>query len=219
MRPKIIEKKKALSLRRQGRSLKEISDELDISKSSASIWCRDIKLTNLQFEVLKCKRPDKNYGALANKAKREEQVLYLRDRARRDVRRLNLSDTRRLRDIGAAIYWAEGAKRGNYIDFTNSDPKMVLLMMNWFRTICEVREDKFKISVFYHEGQNEILMKKYWSKITGIPLSQFHKSIFKREGTGQRRNILYNGTCKVRVCDSDLLHKVLAWIEQLDMGH
>jgi hypothetical protein len=46
-------------------------------------------------------------------------------------------------------------------------------------------------------------------------LSQFQKSILKKEGTGHRKNILIYGTCKIRVCDCDLLHKILAEIDQL----
>lgn len=218
MKPKLKQKEQAFILRRQGKSLGEISEELDISKSSVSIWCREVRLSKAQIERLQKKRPDKNYGALANKHKREKEIALIRELAKKEVRQIDNSDLKRLRDIGTAIYWAEGAKKGNYIDFTNSDPEMVLLMMNWFRLICRVREEKFKISVFYHGGQNEQEMKTYWSKITRVPLSQFYKSIFKREGTGQRRNTLYNGTCKIRVCDCDLLHRVLTWIEQLHIS-
>lgn len=29
----------------------------------------------------------------------------------------------------------------------------------------------------------------------------------------QKKNILYKGTIKIRVCDGNLLHKILGWIE------
>ena len=45
-----------------------------------------------------------------------------------------------------------------------------------------------------------------------IPIPQFGKSYIKREGTGHRKNILYNGTIKIEVCDKNLLHKILGWI-------
>lgn len=86
-------------------------------------------------------------------------------------------------------------------------------MVNWLRIICEVPEGKFRASLHLHSGQDEKQIKEYWSKITNIPQSQFNKSYIKKEGSGYRKNILYNGTIKVRVCDSNLLHRVLGWIE------
>ena len=39
------------------------------------------------------------------------------------------------------------------------------------------------------------------------------KSYIKKEGTGHRKNILYNGTIRVDICNSDLLYKILGWID------
>lgn len=220
MKIKLKQKEQAISLRKRGNSLREISQKLGVSKSSVSVWCRNVWLTQAQINDLTKRRPDVNYGAIANKLKREREISSIKRLAKKEVKRINVDNLTRLRDIGTAIYWAEGTKKGNYIDFTNSDPKMVTLMMAWFRTVCKVCNDKFRVSIFYHSGQNEKEMREYWSGVTGVPLEQFYKSIFKKEGTGHRKNVLYNGTCKVRVCDSDLFHRVIGWIEQfhIDVG-
>jgi transposase len=42
---KALEKNKAISLRRQGHSIKDISKELGVAKSSVSLWVRNVELT------------------------------------------------------------------------------------------------------------------------------------------------------------------------------
>lgn len=44
------EKNKALILRQNGESIKDIAKRLKISKSTVSLWCRDIKLTSEQIK-------------------------------------------------------------------------------------------------------------------------------------------------------------------------
>ena len=50
---KYKEKIKAQELRERGRSIKEITKTLNVSKGSVSVWCRDIKLTKKQIEQYK----------------------------------------------------------------------------------------------------------------------------------------------------------------------
>jgi predicted transcriptional regulator len=214
MRPKLLKKERARVLRHRGKSLKSIAKMLGVAKSSVSLWCSDICLTENQLNRLKSRLNAPKLGALANKVKRQKEIQEIRHKSKAEFTRLNIKDNDRLRDIGTILYWAEGAKTGRQIDFTNSDPQIIKLAMLWLRKIHKVPREKFRAAIYFHAGQDERMIKKYWSDITGIPLCQFHKSIFKKEGTGHRKNILYNGTCKIRVCDSNLLNKVLAWIEQ-----
>lgn len=65
-----------------------------------------------------------------------------------------------------------------------------------------------------HSGQNEEKIKKFWSRETAIPLTQFGKTYIKPEGVGFRKNVLYNGTIRVEIFNKNLLHQVLAWIEK-----
>lgn len=42
--------KQALKLRLRGGSIRDIAMKLEVSKSSVSLWCRKIKLTELQIK-------------------------------------------------------------------------------------------------------------------------------------------------------------------------
>ena len=110
------------------------------------------------------------------------------------------------------LYWAEGTKRGEeMVNFSNSDPNMINLMMKWFRKICQVKEERFRIQVHIHSLLTPQYVKNYWSKLTGISIKQFHKLMIKKTSLGHRKNILYYGTCCIRVCDKNLFRKIMGW--------
>lgn len=204
----------ARDLRKGGQSYSEISEALHVSKSTVCIWCKDIQLNQEQKQNIAKKNQGYKLGALANKIKRQKEIEVIRSEAFKEITSLDKNDARRLKDIGTMLYWAEGTKK-NVVDITNSDPEIIKIGMSWLRNICGVKDHQFRASIFYHAGQDENEIKEYWSKITDIPLNQFTKSIFKKEGTGHRKRVLYNGTCKIRVNNKNLLHRILAWIEQL----
>ncbi len=203
-------------LRNQGLSYKEIRQNLPftISKSTISDWSKDIELTGEQKVRLDKLFIDGSYrgrllGSKTTQVKRAKEIEEIKKRARLEIPFLTKNE---FWISGLMLYWAEGAK-SRYIDITNSDPLLIKFMIDWLRIICKVPQEKFRASLHLHSGQNEKQIKTYWSKITDIPSSQFNKSYIKKEGSGYRKNILYKGTIKIRVCDSNLLHRVLGWIE------
>ena len=209
-------KEQIQSLRRRGFSYKEILAQLpfEVAKGTVSRWCREIELTPDQLDRLDHLKSGSWYrnrlkGSKVNQSRRAEEVAAIKAAARSEV--LELSN-RELWVAGLMLYWAEGSKTHS-VCLTNSDPKMVHFMMFWFREFCNVSEDKFKARLHIHSGQDEQSMKRFWSKVTGLPLSQFGKSYVKKEGTGHRKNILYQGTIQVTICNKNLLHKIQGWIE------
>jgi hypothetical protein len=42
-------------------------------------------------------------------------------------------------------------------------------------------------------------LQDYWCKLLGVSRAQFYKSFIKPEGSGYRKNHLYNGTVRLRV--------------------
>jgi len=203
-------------LRGQGLSYKEIRQKtpFTISKSTVSNWCKDIELSEKQKDRLDKLFKDGSYrgrllGPKATQARRAKEIQAIKENGRREIGPLNENE---FKLTGLMLYWAEGAK-SRCVDITNSDPLLIKFMIDWLRVVCKVPDAKFRACLHLHSGQNEEEIKKYWSKITNIPVSQFGKSYIKEEGSGYRKNILYNGTIKVRVCNGNLLHRILGLIE------
>ena len=110
------------------------------------------------------------------------------------------------------MYWAEGDKNWREkVKFTNSDETMIILIMRWFREICNVPEEKFRISLHIHDLHFNFNVKNYWAKITKVPKGQFHKTYVKKSALRQRRNVLYNGTCAITVNNKDLFRRIMGW--------
>ena len=204
------------ALRRQGFSYREILSQVpfSLSRSTTSSWCKDIELTPQQLDRLDGLYRDGSYrgrllGPKATQRRRAEEVEAIRARARAEVVELQND---RLWLAGVMLYWAEGDKK-DHVGLSNSDPQLVRLMMKWFREICHVPETKFRAYLHLHSGQNDQPMKSFWSNVTGLPVSQFGKSYVKKEGTGHRKNVLYDGTIKINICNRNLLHTIHGWIE------
>lgn len=208
----------ARELRKQGLSYSEIRQHITASKSSISLWCRDIELTPEQKARLHAKRVDVQLrGSKANQERRATEIELIKTRARAEMRDLSRDG---FKLAGVLLYWAEGDKSKHHqVGFSNSDPEMIRFMMRWFREVCRVPEEKFRIRLHLHAGQEEDKMKRYWSELTGVPLSQFGKSFVKPEGTGHRKNRLYNGTVAIRICSSDLFWRIQGWIDGFKLNN
>ena len=209
---KLKEKIKAIHLRKSGRTYNEIKNKIKVSKSTLSIWLKDIKLTPAQEKRIYVELRQKNAYRLArfNQKKRIERTKKILKEAKKEVS-LYLKDPLFL--SGLMLYWAEGdkSKKTENVKFTNSDPAMIIFIMRWLRKICKVPETKFRVCLHIHKLHCRRDMKKYWSGITGIPLSQFYKTQVKPTSLKQRKNKLYNGTCAVSICSKDLFRKIEGW--------
>jgi len=204
------EKFKAIKLREKGKSYSEILKEISVCKSTLSLWLRDVKLTLKQLdELYKRGRERCRYnGAKANQRKRIEKTKLIIKEAKKESKSLFKNP---LFLSGLMLYWAEGTKRGEAINFSNSDPVMIELMIKWFRLICRVPEKKFRIALYIHTLHCRKDIEEYWSDVVQIPLSQFHKTQIKPTSLGHRKNPLYNGTCNIIICNKDLFRKMEGW--------
>jgi len=209
---KLQEQYKAIELRKLGKSYSEIRKEMRVSKSSLSRWLKDVKLTPAQEERLYVELRAKNAYRLVkeNQRKRVERTERIVGAAKQQANTL-LKDPLFL--AGLMLYWAEGDKseKSEYVKFSNSDPAMIKFMMKWFRKICRIPEDKFRIELHIHKLHCRKDIENYWSKVVGIPLSQFYKTQIKPTSLGQRKNYLYNGTCAIRIGSKDLFRKIKGW--------
>ena len=201
-------------LRKKGLSYKEIRAKMPVAKSTMSGWCRDILLSKKQISRLQKLKKIGSYragliGAKVNQEKRSQEINLIKQIAKSQAAVL-IND--KLWISGLMLYWAEGHK-SNTVGVSNSNPDIMKIMMEWFRIYCNVDNSRFKPYLHLHSGQNEDKMKTYWSKIINLPKKQFGKSYIKKEGTGHRKNILYNGTLRVDICNLNLLYKILGWVE------
>jgi len=208
MKQKIEEKLKAIELRKQGLSYSEINKTIKVSRSTLSLWLRNIPLSERQIRELKGRDKSRHYGAQARIKKRINKTRKILSRGIKEAKELSSNN---LFVSGLMLYWAEGTKFNESVKFSNSDPLMIKLIMKWFREICRVPENKFRVEVHIHTLHVKEDIEKYWSTITQVPLNQFHKTMVKPTTLKQRKNKLYEGTCSIRINDVDLYRKIMGW--------
>lgn len=214
------QREEARWLRKQGLSVREIAVRIKCAKSSVSGWIRDIPLTGEQIERLKANQ-DKGRAKAANHPNSPKQVWA---RIRNSITEAAIKEIpkkyspRLLKILGSALYWAEGNKAiVNMVGFSNSDPGMITLMMKFFRETCKVTETKFRGAVHIHPHLDKEKAEKFWSKISGITLNQFHKTQFGvSKASKHKKDTLPLGTFSIVICDTRLQSRIKGWVKGIE---
>jgi hypothetical protein len=198
----------AIILRKQGLLYSEIALKLGLAKSTTYKWTHDILLTDEEVvkiaERLKAVQSAKiDNLAMINKQRHMQRDLITSKIAAGIVRHTRLSQSHK-RLICAVMFWCEGGKdTTSGIQFINSDPLMVQKFLELLRSSFEIREEKLRALVHLHQYHHEEQQLKYWSQLTCIPLTQFHKSYIKPH-TGKNTRSGYPGCISIRYLDSSL---------------
>ena len=214
---------KARLLRSQGESLNDITKKLKAPKSTVRFWCRDIVLSKKQQQRL-FKRQQLG-GVLAAEKIRQKRIRLTKQILNTGAAEIGGLSTRELLLIGTALYWAEGYRKGDGIfGFTNSDPKMIRLIINWLEKVCQVDKGKVQLRICINSAHKNRLkeIQRFWLATIGMPLSQFSRPTLIN--TVNKKVYLnphiYFGTLRVKVRQStNLRRKIMGWIEGIAQNH
>ena len=129
-------KLKALTMRRSGSSIREITRALKISKASASLWCKDIPLSEKQIEKLHQNMLAGSYkgrlkGALIQKERKLRKIRTYENEA---LKRLKNISNRDLLLAGLGLHLGEGTKGNGRVRFTNSNPSIIKFFFIWIES-------------------------------------------------------------------------------------
>lgn len=221
MTGKSEEKRQAIALRKQGKTYNEILKNIVVSKSTLSLWLREVSLAKPQKQRLTAKKyAAQQRGGDARRRMRLEEGINIDALCKKDIGKLT---DRELFLIGVILYWAEGTKKNgdrvsSMIDFANSDPAMVALFVKWLVEFAEVEKTDIQLRLHLHENHKdrEIKIKKVWLESTGLPVASFTKTNYKKHNPSTLRKKVdntYIGLVSVRVKKSTRLNRrILGWI-------
>ncbi|MBI1755148.1 hypothetical protein HY250_00925 [Candidatus Azambacteria bacterium] len=211
---KVLEKIKAVALRRKGLSYREIMDRIPsiVSKGTLSRWCNAITLTPSQFAKL-----EKHMHVSRDRARFRAIITNRRNREKRDneigrIARKEFEQYKkeRLFFLGIALYWAEGAKTNRCFQFMNSDSTLVQIMIRWIKRYLKVQKDGIKIRLYLHKIYKNENCENFWEKVTGIPQWKFLKTVYKPTRHTVKKNLSYKGCARVQV------NKVAPWLKVME---
>jgi predicted transcriptional regulator len=189
---------KAIELRRQGLSLNEISKELDVAKSSVSLWVRHVKLNADAVNALKDKNPIIRGSSAFAKSR---LIKHTHHRDSRIKMQLEGAIKARSGDIlhakGCMLYWAEGTKSRNSLVFTNTDENMLKLFLKFLKESLNVNKDDIYLEINFHSGDEKDI-SKYWTDTLSIIPRRLKK--IKPRGNGTfKKNKHYMGIAVIVV--------------------
>lgn len=208
----------AIQLRKGGKSYNEISRRLNIPKSTLSYWLKDKKFSYSLKQNLVRKSSQIWSENITRYNKNRAKIIkdeHLKNQLKiaNNIKKLSSYE---LKLLGTALYWAEGGKRGNRFEFTNSDPEIIKIIILFLNKVCLVEKSFIKIQLGLHQGIDGHKAKNYWHRLTGIPLKNFYKITVNKNiaSKGRRpKNRLPYGTIQLKVHDVKLFDKILGWIQ------
>ncbi len=211
-------RKRARELRGQGLDYEEIAAALSVSKSSVSLWVRDLpRPARLSYE--ECRK------RIAEGTRRYWDAEHLVRAAARAATRAGaaaqigaLTD-REVLIAGAIAYWCEGAKnkpdrRADRVIFTNSDPALICFFLRFLDVTGTPRTNAtFRICI--HEKANVEAAQRFWLDVTGASADQFRRPTLKHHNPKTiRKNVGedYHGCLRIDVRrSSDLYRRIEGW--------
>ncbi len=187
-----------------------------VSLSSVSLWVRDIELTPDAKEALHRRNPARNGEIVrsANLARARERRKVWQDAGREHAR---CGDP--LHHAGCMLYWAEGSKSRTAIQFSNSDPAMVALFVEFLRICYEAPEALIGVRAHLyadHTADQEGI-EQFWLDAARLPQSSLRRSIVNRvskSSKGNRLGRLPYGTCRITFHRAAVVQSIFGAIQE-----
>ncbi|WP_436840675.1 hypothetical protein [Streptomyces griseoloalbus] len=206
---------KARDLRLRGWTYDQIEAELGCSRSSVSLWVRDLP------------KPEPRYTPQEQRTLMREGLARRREADREAHRQTKLKARREIGDLtdrelfmaGVALYWAEGSKSKPYdrrerAIFVNSDADVIRVYLAWL-DLLGIDRKRLNFRVLIHESADIDSSHDFWAQVAEIDVSLFARPTLKkhnpktvRKNTGDN----YHGCLVVSVARSaDLYNRIEGW--------
>jgi transcriptional regulator with XRE-family HTH domain len=216
---KTAERERARELRREhGASVREIATCVGVSRSTVSLWVRDIPLTAEQEAALVARNARSAGKAICADEKRR-RALARRRAFQEEGRELAIPAEPGFA-AGCMLFWAEGSRSRNSIEFVNSDPVMVEFFAKFLRRYLGVETSDIKIAcnLFADHVERQREIEDFWLERLGLPRSSLRKTmvnVYSKHSKKLRKNKLPYGTCKLVVADTRLVQMLYGAIQEL----
>jgi predicted transcriptional regulator len=213
-------KQEAIKLRKEGFSFSYISKMIGISKSTLSIWLKNISFVPNEF-TNKSISEAHNKVILTSRVDKMQSLIIANNYAENVVGKMSE------RDIflsGLGIYIGEGSKTGNMTRIVNSDPRIIAFSIVWLKKCFGLSDSNFRIRIHMYPDSNLDKTLDFWRKQTNLPEKAFQSPHIDNRINKKKSNenklpygtahltVVGNGTKELGV----LLHrKIIATIDRV----
>jgi hypothetical protein len=173
-------------------SMAEIAEQLGCSTNKVAYWMtkHGIVRRDIREAIYHWHNPDGDpFQIKPIKTKKDRQLFYL----------------------ALGLYIGEGRKRGHDVSLSNADPDVIRVFLKFLREICDVTESKLWAWINIFDDRDLAKAQRYWQDVTGLPKSQFYKTIVRLHRGGSYPNLSTNGTLTVGLTNRNLREIILKW--------
>jgi transcriptional regulator with XRE-family HTH domain len=213
---KTVERLFARELRAAGWSITEIEEQLSVSRSSVSLWVRDVQL-----------RPEQQKRLLAKTRLGPLIAAERKAAAAREIRCGYQAEGRRLareRDAtyaaGCMLYWAEGSKARNTVKLSNSDPDLLAYFLRFLREHFNVGDNRVRLAcnLFADHVDRQHEIEDFWLSRLGLERESLRASTvntYSKYSQKKRSNKLPYGTSALIVHSTHIAQTIYGSIQEL----
>ena len=206
----------ARDLRREGRSVRAIAEQVGAARSTISLWVRDIPLDAAQQAALDAANPaisHRRLGQAAWSRMNRDARVAAQDDGRGRAREGSL-----LHQAGCMLYWAEGSKHRNHVTFTNADADMVAFFLRFLFECYEIQPTQVALSVNCHLGNGLTIddIHAWWLERLGLPASCLRAPAINRASKASKhvRRPLVHGTARLVVHSTFVVQSIYGAIQE-----
>jgi hypothetical protein len=210
---KPLEQQEARRLRREhGLPMKVIAKRLGVSPASVYAWTRDIEIS-AAHAARNMERSRTKFSRTWAEKHREKRRRH-QERGRSDARR---GDP--LHHAGCMLYWAEGGKRRNVLQFCNSDPHMLAFFR---RFLCECfdvdpADLKLRLHVYLNGDLTLDEIEDFWIEKLDLPKSSLRGHSINplpTSSSGKKKNRLPYGVGTLYLYDTSIVQRIYGAIQE-----
>ena len=213
------DKQKAIDLRKEGGSYRDIAKELKVSKGTLSAWFKgqewsdQISKSNIEKEHARAPEKMKRINMM-----RRVKFAFTYGVAEEEaVREFEVYKNEPLFWAGLMIYAGEGDKKSpNVTRVSNSESHLHKIWLKFGLKYLGVEESMVRFNVLIYPDLDQENTEEYWSNETGIPRTQFHKTqtIQGKETTKKLQKGVGISILSSRVA---IKKKLLKWLKLAEM--
>ncbi len=210
---RLQDREKAIELRKQQLSYSQIKERLGVSKSTLSVWLKDLPLSREQINNLRAnseKRIEKFRQTM--RVKRDERLSRVYSVQKDSLLPLSKKE---VYIAGLFLYLGEGSKTRNQTCLSNTNPKTIHFFLYWLTKICDIPQKKIKIRLHLYSDMDQENEITYWMNFLNLPKKHFLVPYIKQ---GNQERINYHGgfghgTCNLIASGVPLFEKIMMGIK------
>lgn len=206
---KLIQRRRVVELRKRGKSYSEIKKIVKVSKSSLSLWLRNIPLTEkqiLRLKSVKQRTIEKYRNTMKLKRSRRISGYYI-DQTKKW---LPLND-REIYLAGLFLYLGEGGKTSrNTISICNTDPSVMKFTLYWMLNSLKIPKSDIRVSLHLYDDMDIKKESRYWLRQLGLTEKHLNKPYIKKSHkTDLDQKGFGHGTCSLQMHNTILKENIL----------